>query len=146
MSKKIQTASLNSEFAGSYILKSVSDSQGSKDVLYQQNSFQIIYFYTGFLTSKIPQKHLRKGIELFLFGSAQWLLFLLNILAPHGSNFAELSVFMVFYGIANGLNSSWCFPVLSRLVPVIHLRQAIGMFHFFCGIGFITGPPLAGRR
>ena len=102
-------------------------------------------FCLGFLTNKIPQIYLRKGIELFLFGCAQFIIFLLNIFAPLASNFGTLSIYMTIYGIANGLNSSWCFPVLSRLVPVNHLRQSIGIFHFFCGIGFLTGPPLAGR-
>ena len=102
-------------------------------------------YFTGFVTNKIPEENLRKGVEIFAFGCAQFILFALNVAASFASKFIGFAVYMVVYGIANGLNSSWCFPILSRLVPLGHLRHAIGIFHCICGFGFIGGPPLAGN-
>ena len=72
------------------------------------------------------------------------MLCVLNIFAPFALHFYTLSLYMAMYGIANGLNSSWCFPVISRLVSVANIKHAIGIFHFFCGIGLVVGPPTAG--
>ncbi|CAK8683239.1 unnamed protein product [Clavelina lepadiformis] len=104
----------------------------------------IIRPITGLATSRLSQRWLRKGVEIILFGGAEFVMGLVNILAPSATGFLTLAMYMGVYGITNGLNSSWCFPILTRLVPIDHLHHAIGLFHFFCGIGLLTGPPLTG--
>ena len=98
----------------------------------------------GLLTNRVPQEQLRRGIEILAFGFAEIFMALLNFTAPWASQFWALSVYMSLYGIANGLNSSWCFPILSRIIPVKFLQHGIGIFHFCASIGFLSGPPLAG--
>jgi len=69
-----------------------------------------------------------------------------NLLAPLAGQFYSLALYMVGFGIGNAANTIWVVPIITRLVPVENIVQAIGVFHFVAGVGILGGPPIAGKE
>nr|XP_018673257.1 monocarboxylate transporter 12-like [Ciona intestinalis] len=99
---------------------------------------------SGFATTFVSQNRLRRGFEMSAFATTQILMGILNLLSTLATTFPMLAVYMACFGMTNGLNAVYCFPIITRLVPIERLHHAIGVFHFISGLGILTGPPFAG--
>ncbi|XP_071078502.1 monocarboxylate transporter 9-like [Haliotis cracherodii] len=69
---------------------------------------------------------------------------LLTLCFPLFSNsYAQQLTFSAAYGMYSGGPNSLISPITIELVGLKHLAVGVGIENFFCGVGFLSGPPLA---